>query len=530
MTTELVGRFVRPIPVGDEYQRRLAIELSLIEMHKLTPMFCQVQDIIQLIPDIPHNIRGSAGSSLVCYLLGISHIDPIKWGLGLTRFLHALRAKMPDIDIDVPWNRRQEVWGRVFCTFGKNAARVSNRVRYRTRSAMAEAKRKLGPEADSAQLEAYAEGLMGMQRGWSLHCGGVVIRDKPIEVSELLGPYQLAADKYDVEAKGMYKIDILSSRAMGQLADLSDRPLFDYPINDSMSAELWLRGDGIGVTGGESPAFRKAAMGLAATSLEDVIMASSLIRPAAASGVKAVPFFDAWRSDKSQLALVWDDDVITAISKRLGVSEEQADLMRRKIQKREMPVPQGLEDVASFSRYSFCKSHAVAYGAVVWALSYHKARDPQAFWKSALNNCRSMYRKWVHTREAVRAGIDLQRQQSLFPSTPAEEMASTGRWLSPEPMPGLTDVQQGDRVKCRGLIATYRVYVPSMNKDKSAITFVTLWTGNRYRQVVIRGKDHSLKAFHALEVEGKERFVQRADHLDAVTYRAVSLRDLARMG
>lgn len=270
-------------------------------------------------------------------------------------------------------------------------------------------------------------------------------------------------------------------------------------------------------------------MGLAATSLDDVIMAASLIRPAAASGVKEVPFFDAWRRDKTQLALVWDDDVITAISRRLGVSEAEADVLRRGIKKRKVQVPAGLKDVASFSRYSFCKSHAVAYGAVVWALGYHKARQPQAFWKAALNNCKSMYRRWVHTREAVRSGVELRRQQTLFAPSPSEEMAATGRWLSSEPMPGLCDVQRGDRVKCRGLIATYRVYVPSMSKDKSPITFVTLWTGRRYRQVVIRGKDYSLKCFHALEVEGRERIIQRADHLDATTYRGLSLQDLGRM-
>lgn len=58
-------------------------------------------------------------------------------------------------------------------------------------------------------------------------------------------------------------------------------------------------------------------------------------------------------------------------------------------------------------KYSFCKSHAISYAKLVWALSYQKVYNPKQFWLSTLNNCKSMYRTWVHYREAKQAGIKL---------------------------------------------------------------------------------------------------------------------------
>ena len=524
MSTELTSRFVRDLPPGEGYADRLAQELRLIEHHRLVPLFCQVQDIIRLIPDIPHNIRGSAGSSLVCYLLGISHIDPLEWGLGLARFIHDLRPDMPDIDIDVPWNRRDEVWARVFGKYGRRAARVSNKVMWKERSIYREAQRRYGPEPTDNEIEIVTNHLLGEQRCWSLHCGGVVIGDEPWAEEELLSPFQLSWDKDDVERKGRYKIDILSSRALGQLADLSDRPLFDYPHADEDTAALWRRGDGIGVTGGESPAFRKAAMGLEVTDRYDVILASALIRPAAASGTRSVPFFDAWRQRREQTSLVFDDDCITAIADRLDVTPGKADMIRRDIVKGRIAVPEALADIGEFTAYSFCKSHAIAYGAVVWALSWHKVRRPAAFWQAALDNCQSMYRHWVHIREGIRAGLEVERQRRLFPVSADDEFRSKGYWTSPDELSGLLDRPVGKRVFFRGVIGAFRAYRPRLNKEAHPITFVTIWTGERYRQLVLSGAVN-LRREDFIEGVGTMEVVQNADHLNVQQYRLYNKND-----
>ena len=75
----LYDRFKRPVPSGTEYQERLVEEFELILNLRFTDYFLQICDIIDLTTDIKHMTRGSAGSSLVCYLLGITDVDPIKW-------------------------------------------------------------------------------------------------------------------------------------------------------------------------------------------------------------------------------------------------------------------------------------------------------------------------------------------------------------------------------------------------------------------------------------------------------------------
>lgn len=521
--SELVSRFVRRLPDGEVYRERLGLELSLIEQHRLTALFVQVQEIIQLIPDIPHNIRGSAGSSLVCYLLGITHIDPVRWRLRLSRFLHELRTDMPDIDIDVPYNRRDEVWRRVFGRYADRAARVSNRVMWRDASIYQEAVRRFGVDLSEAQHEEVRGELQGKQRTWAKHCGGLVIMPSTVPDEELIASFQLAWDKHDVETRGHYKIDILSSRGLAQLVDLSDRPLFDYPDEDSLTEALWARGDSLGVTGGESPAFQKAAAGLDAKNRHDIILASALIRPAAAAGTKKVAFFDKWRTHREQSALVYDDDCIAAISKTLGVSEAKADLLRRDITKRRIKPPPELAEVGEFTQYSFCKSHSVAYGAVVWALSYHKARDPRAFWRAALAHCQPMYRRWVHIREAVRSGVEVERQLSLFPPSPEQSYMSKGWWGQRQDLPGLYEDKRGDLIHARGLIGTHRIVrVKKREEGPEHITFVTLWTGERYVQAVLGG-EVDLREADILDVYGREKEVQRSRYLDVTRHEAVAL-------
>ena len=76
---KLLARFKRPIPEGTEYQERLVEEFDLVLKLRFTDYFLQICDIIDLTTDLTHMTRGSAGSSLICYLLGITDVDPIKW-------------------------------------------------------------------------------------------------------------------------------------------------------------------------------------------------------------------------------------------------------------------------------------------------------------------------------------------------------------------------------------------------------------------------------------------------------------------
>jgi error-prone DNA polymerase len=439
----------RGVPADPRYHERLTEELRLVEKHGLEPMFMQVRQILDLMPDVPHNIRGSAGSSLLCYLLGITEIDPIAWEIPVTRFMHDLRPDAPDIDIDVPYNRREEVFERVFKKYGNRVARVSNKV--------------------------HRDGEF---HHWSLHCGGIIIMDDAIPSDMLLRDGQLRMDKNDVEKAGFYKIDLLSSRALAQLNDISDRPLFDYPKEDELTAQVLSSGKSIGIIGGESPAFRKAATSIGVKRMEDAMLATSLIRPAAAE------------DKRSEEPLVYEDDVISAIAKACRCSPDIADAVRRAIVKgkgQEVVGPDGepiLKDAAlrkrveAFRAYAFCKSHGVAYGAVVWALAYHKARDPERFWKSTLAHAHSMYRPWVHPHEASPYLSTSPKQEELFQLDSRGEWKKFGYWTSAQIVPGaeLFELADGsDRWRFCGPIAASRVWYSK--KDQRKLTFLTIGVG-----------------------------------------------------
>ena len=98
--------------------------------------FQRVSDIIDLIKqkNIPHVLRGSAASSLVCYQLGISDIDPIKEKIPLTRFMNLCRDTQPDVDLDVPHWIRDLLIEEFHEKHPNKVARISNKVMYKPKS------------------------------------------------------------------------------------------------------------------------------------------------------------------------------------------------------------------------------------------------------------------------------------------------------------------------------------------------------------------------------------------------------------
>ena len=99
---ELISLFERDIPNQRKYYRRLAKEFPLTKEKNFFEVFKQVKEILNMtVSNIPHIIRGSAGCSLVCYLMKITDLDPILLlNINLTRFMHENRSDMPHIDID----------------------------------------------------------------------------------------------------------------------------------------------------------------------------------------------------------------------------------------------------------------------------------------------------------------------------------------------------------------------------------------------------------------------------------------------
>ena len=185
---KLLARFKRQIPEGKQYQERLVEEFELILNLRFTDYFLQICDIIDLTTDLTHMTRGSAGSSLICYLLGITDVDPIKWNIPVARFMNPLRDDLPDVDIDFEHWRQGEVMNRIFKKWPGMTARLSNYVTYKPKSAKREAAKRLGATGrlprgftyesvgvDPTEAKRIERKLLGKKRAISKHCGGIVM-------------------------------------------------------------------------------------------------------------------------------------------------------------------------------------------------------------------------------------------------------------------------------------------------------------------------------------------------------------------
>lgn len=217
----LEPHFIRQVPEDERYSERLETEFSLIDSFAFTKVFLQVQQIVEITRErkIPTIIRGSAGCSLVCFLLGITHIDPIHYKLELARFMNKGRQDLPDIDIDVPYNRRDELYEAIEKQWSKKVARISNHVHYGMKTALREAAKEILKEKEQTpdvkkklqqlakrefslakiltpeeqkRANEKAKELNGTVKYNSLHCGGIVIFEDEEEVPAdlLLENYQ----------------------------------------------------------------------------------------------------------------------------------------------------------------------------------------------------------------------------------------------------------------------------------------------------------------------------------------------------
>ena len=246
-----------PEGVPEEVRRLLRHELALIEELDYAPYFLTVHSIVQFARSrgILCQGRGSAANSAVCYVLGITSIDPERNDLLFERFVSQERKEPPDIDVDFEHERREIVMQWVFDTYGRDhAALCSTVIRYRARGALRDVGKALGLSADligmlcSQVWEWSTEGvepkhaeelnlnlgdrrlrlaldlarqLIGTPRHLSQHPGGFVLtRDRldelvPLEPAAMQGRQVLEWDKDDIDALKFMKVDCL---ALGMLS------------------------------------------------------------------------------------------------------------------------------------------------------------------------------------------------------------------------------------------------------------------------------------------------------------------------
>ena len=492
----LLDRFKRPIPSGDDYQTRLVEEFELILSQRFTDYFLQICDIIDLTTDLTHMTRGSAGSSLVCYLLGITDVDPIKWNIPVARFMNPMRDDLPDVDIDFEHHRQTEVMERIFRKWPGKTARLSNYVTYKEKSARREAAKRLGATGnlprnftyekvgvDPKEARRIERKLLGKKRCISKHCGGIVMFTRQLPKSLISADNQILLDKHEVEDLEHLKVDILANRGLSQLLEIDpDRRLDDYPETDEATSKLLARGDVLGVTQGESPAMRRLFRAIQPTSMQDCVFATAMIRPVAMSGRQKAAVFQDWSREAVQDSIVFEDDAIDIISNIIGVDMYEADMYRRAFAKKnDEKILEFVERMGNnprkadamlalqeLSGFGLCRAHAVNLGRLIWALAYQKAHNPEAFWRANLNHCQGSYRTWVYQCEAHRRGIE-----------------TKPGWWQHSFIPGCgVRANYLQRVSFAGVIANGRVF---RGRGNRWVTFLTLGTNyGEYIDVTIQ--------------------------------------------
>ena len=545
---QLIKQFTRPLPNDTRYAERLEEELELIAKLGFAKHFLRVREILDLTKDIPHITRGSAGSSLLCYLLGIGDVDPVAERIPLSRFMNPKRDDLPDIDLDFPHWQQETVMNRIYRHWPGQSARVSNYVTYKEKSAVREAAKRYGAKgtlkrnfklADVidpsfvADAERLATKLLGKKRCISKHCGGILIFDRPVPKSLINGNNQILLDKYEIEDLEHFKIDILANRGLSQLWAIEERELMDYPEQDEQTAELLMSGNTLGVTQGESPAMKRLFRALQTRTRADCILATALIRPVATMGRRRANSFQDWSQDSFDDHIVFEDDAIILISEILGCDQYEADMWRRAFAKKdEEKIFEFMESIGDhprrddvftalkeLSHFGLCRAHATQLGRLIWALAYQKAHNPERFWQATLEHCQGSYARWVYHQEAKLAGA----VPAITEGDEVSDLMHNGRWRSSRFLPACREIRRPGSVEFCGLVANYRVF---KSKPKEYITFVTLGTGNgRYLDVVV---PHAI-SFHDHPIlwgMGKLGYKNNSEYVTVYKHKKLNLKEI----
>ncbi len=387
----------------DEVIKRLEYELTIINKMGFVDYFLIVQDYVAFAKKISIPVgpgRGSGAGSLVAYCIGITGIDPIKYGLLFERFLNPERVSMPDFDVDFCYVRRQEVIDYVISkygtdhvaqivTFGTMAARAAVRdvgrvmgMPYnsvdrvaklipmemgvtieKAMTASPDLRTLYDTDEQTKELIDMSKKIEGMPRHASTHAAGVVIADRP--VSEYV-PLALNDESVvtqftmtELEELGLLKMDFLGLRNLTVISDAvgmirEDEPQFDIdkiPFDDKETIKMMADGFTEGVFQFESEGMKQVLRSFGPENLEDLTAILSLYRPGPR---KSIPTYIYNRHNPDKIkyktellkpilditygCIVYQEQVMQIFRSLAGYSLGRADIVRRAMSKKKHDV------------------------------------------------------------------------------------------------------------------------------------------------------------------------------------------------
>jgi error-prone DNA polymerase len=371
--------------VDDVLRATLRKELDLIAELKYAHYFLTVHDIVHYArsQNILCQGRGSAANSAVCYVLGITSVDPTKVDLLFERFISKERLEPPDIDVDFEHSRREEVMQYVYRRYGRHrAAVIATVIHYRPRSAIRDVGKALGLTEDVTALLAdtvwgsWGDGLDEMQvrqagldphnpmvhravalaaeliefpRHLSQHVGGYVLTQDRLDTYVPIGNAAMEDrtfiewDKDDVDALSMMKVDVL---ALGMLTCI--RKCFDliaghkgrrYELADIKSKDddevyqMLQRGESLGVFQVESRAQMNMLPRLKPRTFYDLVIEVAIVRPGPIQGDMVHPYLKRRKMRPEDIEYPYPkggnkDELRNVLHKTLGVPLFQEQAMR----------------------------------------------------------------------------------------------------------------------------------------------------------------------------------------------------------
>ena len=387
------------------YVERLTYELDVISKMNFSDYFLIVWDFMRFahqrgITTGPG--RGSAAGSLVAYALQITEIDPIKYNLLFERFLNPERVSMPDIDIDFPDTRRDEIIQYVATKYGQvHVAQIITFGTFGARAALRDVGRVMGisvKEADTLAkkvpsqlgitlIEAYKESKLfneyieqseiakkifttamkieGLPRHTSTHAAGVVISEQPLTdlIAIQEGHQNIYLTQYSMdilEEIGLLKMDFLGLRNLTLIENIrtlvyketgKEVNLSTIPFNDQKTFTLLSKGDTTGIFQLESAGMRNVLQRLKPSELEDIVAVNALYRP---GPMENIPLYIDRKHNKRSITfphpdlepilknthgvIVYQEQIMQIASKMAGFSLGEADLLRRAVSKKKKEI------------------------------------------------------------------------------------------------------------------------------------------------------------------------------------------------
>ncbi len=385
-----------------ELTQRLEYELGVLETTGFVSYLLIVWDFIHFakgksIPVGPG--RGSAAGSIVAFVLGITDIDPLQFGLIFERFLNPDRVSPPDIDVDFCEARRGEVLEYVrqkygerrvaqIITFGKLKAKsvvrdvgrvlgwsyrdadriakmIPNELNITLDSAVeknAELKRAVATEPATRQLFEHAKVLEGLSRNAGVHAAGVVIADRDlsdyiplcrdVKGNDVISQYAMGP----LNDLGLLKMDFLGLKTLTVIEDTlvlihqrqPDFSLKNVPLDDAAAFGLYNRGETIGLFQMESGGMTSLSKQFEVKKLDDIIALIALYRPGpmelipeyvkAKKGITPIKYLHPLLKDicaETYGVMIYQEQVMAAASSLAGYSLAHADLLRRAMGKKD---------------------------------------------------------------------------------------------------------------------------------------------------------------------------------------------------